>query len=394
LNAAIASGQMTGVNQWDPVALQKQKAVESGIYSEKENLADEITKGYYTPYELALGKIGSGSDIGFDPSQGFDYSGQRKEVGKRHNQTHYYDPDWAAMRRYDFENEGPLLKASMALSPTLQDTAGWDWEDNTLYDPSYGYFTQDIGDSVYDYNRNNQSESKKWRQGGIPGVSSAINSAISGLQSGARFIKDPSIKTLAKDLTNNVEEYFTSTTTSLLDPFYSDEEARQKAERVTSDAKKVYLDSGLGQVIAIAVPATAPYFYGAKAAYAAGNGRYGDALLSAAGAFIPPGLSPLQQAGVGAAMGGASAGLNGGNIGKGALQGGLTGYIGGSLAGNQYMPQSTAGARYVNPAISKMLTSAAVSGLMGKDAEEAAKNSLTRSAWNTAGNVAINQFKG
>jgi hypothetical protein len=180
----------------------------------------------------------------------------------------------------------------------------------------------------------------------------------------------------------------------LLDPFYSDEEARQKAERVTSDAKKVYLDSGLGQVIAIAVPATAPYFYGAKAAYAAGNGRYGDALLSAAGAFIPPGLSPLQQAGVGAAMGGASAGLNGGNIGKGALQGGLTGYIGGSLAGNQYMPQSTAGARYVNPAISKMLTSAAVSGLMGQDAEEAAKNSLTRSAWNTAGNVAMNQFKG
>jgi hypothetical protein len=32
--------------------------------------------------------------------------------------------------------------------------------------------------------------------------------------------------------------------------------------------------------------------------------------------------------------------------------------------------------------------------LMGKDAEEAAKNSLMRSAWNTAGNVAMNQFKG
>jgi hypothetical protein len=155
----------------------------------------------------------------------------------------------------------------------------------------------------------------------------------------------------------------------------------------------------LGSILAFTP--LAPIGYGLMAADAVAKDNPGGLFAAAAGAFLPgagsffPSLSPAIQAGIsGAAIGGLGAGLGGGNIGKGALQGGLTGYIGGSLAGNQYMPQGTAGANYVNPAINRMLTSGAVSGLMGKDAEEAAKNSLMRSAWNTAGNVAMNQFKG
>ena len=143
----IATGKVTGVTDLASDWTRLQDMVRLGHMTETENLADEVTKGYYTPYEMALGgHVGSGSDIGFDPTLGFDYSGQTKSVGKRNNQTHYFNPDWSATGRYDLENTGPLLKASMDLMPTLQDTAGWDWKDNELYDPNYGYFTQDPGE--------------------------------------------------------------------------------------------------------------------------------------------------------------------------------------------------------------------------------------------------------
>jgi hypothetical protein len=55
---------------------------------------------------------------------------------------------------------------------------------------------------------------------------------------------------------------------------------------------------------------------------------------------------------------------------------------------------SGAGSQYINPAISRLLTSGTTSALMGGDAKEAIKNSLLRSAWSTGGKVIGNQFKG
>jgi hypothetical protein len=346
--AAIWLGKMEGSNK-DPVQLAKQKAIESGIYSEKENLADEITKGYYTPYEMALGaKYGRGSEAYDNPAPthaeiiGQFYSNspdgivpddllskidlsQYSPLSRDPSLSTYSNPDWALSKRYDLGTTGPLLQTSMSLNPTLRDTETWDWINEDFIDPNYGYFTQEMpSDWEYGFNEN-YTPSETYRQGGIAGP--------------------------------------------------------------------------LGSILAFTP--LAPIGYGLMAADAVAKDNPGGLIAAAAGAFLPgagslfTSLSPAIQAGIsGAAIGGLGAGLGGGNIGKGVLQGGLTGYIGGSLAGNQYMPKGTAGARYVNPAISKMLTSAAVSGLMGKDAEEAAKNSLTRSAWNTAGNVAINQFKG
>jgi hypothetical protein len=337
--AAIWLGKMEGSNK-DPVELVKQKAIESGVYSEQENLADEIIKGYYVPYEMALGAhYGRGSEVYDNPApthaemigdfysnspdgifpddwlSNIDLSGY-SPLRSDPSLSTYSNPDWALSKRYDLSNTGPLLQASLALNPTLRDTDTWDWINEDFVDPNYGYFTQEMpSDWKYGFNED-YTPSKEYRQGGIAGP--------------------------------------------------------------------------LGSILAFTP--LAPIGYALMAANAVAQDNPVALATAAAGAFLPgagelfPSLSPAAQAAVsGATIGGATAGLSGGNIGKGALQGGLTGYIGGSLANNQYLPKGTTGARYVNPAINRTLTSAAVAGLMGKDAEEAAKNSLTRSAWTTAG---------
>ena len=91
---------------------------------------------------------------------------------------------------------------------------------------------------------------------------------------------------------------------------------------------------------------------------------------------------------------GGLAGLQGGDIGKAALGGGLSAGIGTSLGGTQYVPKGSTGSQYINPAISRLLTSGTTSALMGKDTEEAMKNSLMRSAWSSTGSAIGNQFKG
>jgi hypothetical protein len=93
-----------------------------------------------------------------------------------------------------------------------------------------------------------------------------------------------------------------------------------------------------------------------------------------------------------AAISGGLAGLTGGDIGKAALGGGLSAGIGSALGGTQYT--TGAGSQYINPAISRLITSGTTSALMGGDAKEAMKNSLLKSAWNAGGKVVSNQFKG
>jgi hypothetical protein len=326
----IATGKVTGITDLASDWTRLQDMVRLGHMTETENLADEVTKGYYTPYEMALGKLGQGTDIGFDPTLGFDYSGQTKTVGKRHKQTHYFDPDWSAMSRYDLENAGPLLKASMDLMPTLQDSEGWDWEDNKLYDPNYGYFTQEAGDQVYDYDRNQDSQTQSYRKGGIAGVLGPILSIIPGL---------------------NV------------------------IGMALSAANAVANKNPLGALMSF-LPATDVV------------GKLGGAIGRATGI-----TNTAIQAGLAnAAISGGLAGLTGGDIGKAALGGGLSAGIGSALGGTQYV--SGDAGQYINPAISRLLTSGTTSALMGGDAKEAMKNSLLKSAWNAGGKVVSNQFKG
>ena len=327
----IATGKVTGVTDLASDWTRLQDMVRLGHMTETENLADEVTKGYYTPYEMALGgHVGSGSDIGFDPTLGFDYSGQTKSVGKRNNQTHYFNPDWSATGRYDLENTGPLLKASMDLMPTLQDTAGWDWKDNELYDPNYGYFTQDPGEMTCDYDRNQDSKTQSYRKGGIAGPLGSLLSFIPGMQ---------------------------------------------PIGIALSASNAVVNKNPLG-ALASFIPATGIV------------GKVGGAIGGATGI-----TNTAIQAGLANGLiSGALAGLTGGDVGKAALGGGLSAGIGSSLGGNQYV--SGAGSQYINPAISRLLTSGTTSVLMGKDVEEAMKNSLLKSAWNTGGKIIGNQFKG
>jgi hypothetical protein len=341
----IATGKVTGITDLASDWTRLQDMVRLGHMTETENLADEVTKGYYTPYEMALGKLGQGTDIGFDPSRSmagvkegqsnlskkqFDYSGQTKSVGKRHKQTHYFDPDWSAMSRYDLENAGPLLKASMDLMPTLQDSEGWDWEDNKLYDPNYGYFTQEAGDQVFDYDRQQDSKTKSYRKGGIAGTLGPILSLF-----------------------------------PLTAPF----------GMALSAANAIANKNPLGALMSF-LPATGIV------------GKLGGAIGRATGI-----TNTAIQAGLANGLiSGGLAGLTGGNVGQAALGGGLSAGIGSALGGTQYT--TGAGSQYINPAISRLLTSGTTSALMGGDAKEAMKNSLLKSAWSTGGKVIGNQFKG
>jgi hypothetical protein len=326
----IATGKVTGITDLASDETRIRDMVRLGYMGEKENLADEITKGYYTPYEMELGKLGQGTDIGWDPTLGFDYSGQTKGVAKRHNQTHYFDPNWSAMSRYDLENAGPLLKASMDLMPTLQDTEGWDWEDNKLYDPNYGFFTQEAGDQVYDYDRQQDSKTQKYRKGGIAGSLGSILMFVPGMQGVGMAL---------------------------------------------SAANAAVNKNPLGALMSF-LPATDVV------------GKLGGAIGGATGI-----TNTAIQAGLAnAAISGGLAGLTGGDIGKAALGGGLSAGIGSALGGTQYT--TGAGSQYINPAISRLITSGTTSALMGGDAKEAMKNSLLKSAWNAGGKVVSNQFKG
>jgi len=305
--------------------------------TEHENLGDELS-GYYTPYEMVAGlHTGRGSDIGFDPSQGFDYSGQTKSVGKRHNQTHYFDPNWEAVRRYTLDDAGPLLQVSQAMNPTLQDTAGWDWMDNTIYDPNYGYFTTNApGTDQFDYNRQHDSKTQSYRKGGIAGALGAVLSFVPGLQPLGMAINA----------------------------------ANAIANKNPLGAALSFLPMGLDKL-------------GVTSNLAGG---LANATGQAANSALVQGLT---QGTIGAGVGGLSALAGGGDFGKGAmmggLTGGLTGSIGTALGGYDWLPKNSGASKYVNPAINRGLTSMAVAGLMGKDAEEAAKNSLIKSAWSSAG---------
>jgi hypothetical protein len=326
----IATGKVTGITDLASDWTRLQDMIRLGHMGETENLADEVTKGYYTPYEMALGKLGQGSDIGFDPTQGFDYSGQT--VGDRHKQTHYFDPNWSAMSRYDLENSGPLLKASMDLMPTLQDTAGWDWENNEIAEPNYGYFTQAPGEQAYDYNRQQDSQTQKWRKGGIAGPLGSILMFVPGMQGVGMAL---------------------------------------------SAANAVANKNPLGALMSF-LPATGIV------------GKLGGAIGGATGISN----AAIQAALANGLISGGLAGLQGGDVGKAALGGGLSAGIGTALGGTQYVPKGSTGSQYINPAISRLLTSGTTSALMGRDTEEAMKNSLMRSAWSSAGSAIGNQFKG
>jgi hypothetical protein len=341
----IATGKVTGITDLASDWTRLQDMIRLGHMTETENLSDEVTKGYYTPYEMALGKLGQGSDIGFDPSRSmvgvkegqsnldktqFDYSGETKSVGKRHKETHYFDPNWSAMSRYDLENTGPLLKASMDVMPTLQDSEGWDWEDNELYDPNYGFFTQEAGDQVYDYDRQQDSKTQKYRKGGVAGALGSVLSFVPGLQP-------------------------------------------------------------IGMALSAANAAVNGNVLGALASFIPATGVVGK-LGSAIGGATGITNSAIQAGLANGLISGGLAGVQGGDIGKAMLGGGLSAGIGSALGGTQYV--SGAGSQYINPAISRLLTSGSVSALMGGDAKEAMKNSLLKSAWSTGGKVIGNQFKG
>jgi hypothetical protein len=306
--------------------------------TETENLGDALS-GYYTPYEMVAGMhTGRGSDIGFDPSQGFDYSGQQKTVGKRHTQTHNFDPNWEAVRRYTLGDEtGPLLKASMAMNPTLQDTAGWDWVDNTIYDPNYGYFTKNApGTDEFDYLRNNESNTQKWRKGGIAAPLGAILSFTPLAPLGMAL-------TAANALAND-------------NPL---------------GAALAFLPMGLDKLGVTNTLAS----------------NFASATGQAANSALVQGLT---QGTIGAGVGGLGALATGRDPIEAALYGGIGGGLTGGIGtaiGYDFLPQTSSAAKYANPAINRMLTSAAVSGIMGKDASEAAKNSVLKSAWSTAGRV-------
>lgn len=371
----IATGNVTGITDLasDWVRLQDMKRL--GHMTETENLADEITKAYYTPYEMALGMhTGQGTDIGFDPSRGikgtkFNTSGQRKKVGSRHKETHYFDPDWSAVRRYDLENAGPLLKTSMDLMPTLQDEEGWDWEDNTLYDPSYGFFTQEAGKDDYDYERKHGSKTKSYRKGGLASKLGPLGTILS-------FI--PALQPIGMALS--------------------------AANAVINKNPLALLASGIGYL----APGIGDTFASADAAQLASQGISGSQLANtldmahnlgtvgstALGGLAQSGITmaPVQQAVFNAAKSGLGSAITGGDVGQSMLSGGLSAGVGSALNGTEYY--SGVGSKYVNPAISKAMTSAAVNGLMGNNVKEAMKQSLLKSAWNSGGKIAGNQFKG
>lgn len=336
-SAMLEKGGLLQASEMDDVTKQWLKA--QNYMTERENLGDTDLYGYYTPYEMVAGlHTGQGSDIGFDPSKGFDYSGQKKTVGKRATETHYFDPEWQAVRRYTVGDESPLLHASgLTDIPTLEDTAGWDWQDNTIYDPYYGYFTTDAPGSEYDYVRNQGSKTQKWRKGGIAGPLGALLSFTPLAPLGMTL-------TAANALANN-------------NPL---------------GAALAFLPMGLDKL-------------GVTSSLA---NTYSGLTNQAANSALVQGLT---QGTIGAGVGGLSALASGGDFGQGALTGGLAGGLGGSIStalGNNFVDSGTLGAKYINPAINKTLTSAAVAGLMGKDAELAAKNALLKSAWGAAGKEA------
>lgn len=335
--------------------LTKQWLKSQNYMTEKENLGDELT-GYYTPYEMYAGlHTGQGTDIGFNPAASsvnpnviFENSGDKKSVGKRHNEVHYFDPNWEAVRRYDLDNAGPLLKASMLNSPTLQDTEGWDWKDNTIYDPNYGYFTTNVGTDTFDYDRNHDKNTSSYRKGGIAGTLGTVLSFIPGLQ---------------------------------------------PIGMALSASNAVVNKNPLGAIMSM-LPAIPGVNQAMQSATGGLNQYFADATGQALNSALVKGLS---QGVIGAGMGGLSSAIQGGDILKGALSGGLTSGTGAGLStaiGYDFLPKGSTGSNYVNPAINRALTSVAMSGLFGGDTKTALQNSLLNSAWNFAGREFANSDTG
>jgi hypothetical protein len=169
LYSDIATGNMSGVSDLASDEQRRKDLIDQGLLQEKENLSDTITKGYYTPYEMALG-----SHYG----QGSEAYAEGGPLSRNPAASTNYNSDWSLSKRYDLGEAGPLLKASAELYPELQDTASWDWTNNDLYDPGYGYFTTDKPED-WKYGFNEQyTPSQTYRSGGLAGILGPILSMI------------------------------------------------------------------------------------------------------------------------------------------------------------------------------------------------------------------------